>query len=46
MDIDGEKLEQTVLALLHLTSFTVRHKYNQKQLAGVVQWQNWSFPSF
>ena len=25
MDIDGEKLEQTVLALLHLTSFKVHH---------------------
>jgi Domain of unknown function (DUF6429) len=26
MDIDGEKLEQTVLALLHLTSYTVHHR--------------------
>ena len=25
MDVDGEKLEQTVLALLHLTSFKVHH---------------------
>jgi hypothetical protein len=25
MDINGEKLEQTVLALLHLTSFKVHH---------------------
>jgi hypothetical protein len=26
MNIDQEKLEQTVLALLHLTSFTVHHR--------------------
>ena len=26
MDIDGEKLEQTVLALLHLTSFKFHHQ--------------------
>jgi len=26
VDIDGEKLEQTVLALLHLTSFEVHHQ--------------------
>jgi hypothetical protein len=26
VDIDGEKLEQTVLALLHLTSFEIHHR--------------------
>jgi hypothetical protein len=26
VEIDGEKIEQTVLALLHLTSFEVHHR--------------------